>query len=76
MYQVEMATIRKRKRKDGTFGYTAQIRIMRGGWQVYQESRTFDRQVAAQAWGDVTGGQWHLGDPGLNFCIHSDTLSP
>lgn len=50
MYQVDMATIRKRKRKDGTYGYTVQIRIMRDGVQAYQESQTFDRQQTAKAW--------------------------
>ncbi len=57
-----MATIRKRKRKDGTFGYTAQIRIMRDGQQVYQESQTFDRQQAAKAW--ATKREAELGAPG------------
>lgn len=42
-----MATIRKRKRKDGTYGYTVQIRIMRDSLQAYQESQTFDRQQVA-----------------------------
>ncbi len=30
--------------------YTAQIRIKRDGVQVYQESQTFARKQAAQAW--------------------------
>ncbi|WP_315903691.1 site-specific integrase [Pseudomonas citronellolis] len=62
MYQVTMATIRKRKRKDGTFGYTAQIRIMRDGQQVYQESQTFDRQQAAKAW--AARREAELAEPG------------
>lgn len=45
-----MATIRPRKRADGTVSYTAQIRIKRDGLQVYQESQTFARKQAAQAW--------------------------
>jgi hypothetical protein len=57
-----MATIRKRKRKDGSFGYTAQIRIMRDGAQVYQESQTFDRQQAAKAW--ATRREAELAEPG------------
>lgn len=57
-----MATIRKRKRKDGTFGYTAQIRIMRDGQQVYQESQTFDRQQAAKAW--AAKREAELAEPG------------
>lgn len=62
MYQITMATIRKRKRKDGTFGYTAQIRIMRDGRQVYQEAQTFDRQQAAKAW--ATRREAELSEPG------------
>lgn len=45
-----MATITPRKRKDGSVGYTAQIRIMRDGKKVYSESQTFDRKQAAQSW--------------------------
>ena len=45
-----MGTITSRKRKDGSTGYTAQIRIMRDGQKVYQESQTFDRKQPAQAW--------------------------
>jgi integrase len=45
-----MASIRKRKRADGSYGYTAQIRLFRDGLQVYQESQTFNRLQAAKAW--------------------------
>lgn len=45
-----MATIRARKRADGSASYTAQIRIKRDGVQVYQESQTFARRKAAEAW--------------------------
>ena len=45
-----MATIRSRKLADGTVRYTAQIRVKRDGLQVYQESLTFARKQAAQAW--------------------------
>lgn len=34
----------------GTVSCTAQIRIKRDGVQVYQESQTFARKQAAQAW--------------------------
>jgi hypothetical protein len=44
-----MATIRARKRADGSASYTAQIRIKRDGVQVYQESQTFARSKAAEA---------------------------
>jgi hypothetical protein len=45
-----MATIRARKRTDGSTSYTAQIRLFRDGAQVYQESQTFARKQAAQVW--------------------------
>ncbi|WP_225786026.1 site-specific integrase [Pseudomonas sp. Marseille-P9655] len=45
-----MGTITTRKRKDGSTTYDAQIRIMRSGVKVYQESQTFDRKATAQAW--------------------------
>ncbi|MDB6454832.1 site-specific integrase [Falsirhodobacter sp. 20TX0035] len=45
-----MGTINKRKRADGSFGYTAQIVIKRGGVKVHSEAQTFDREPAARAW--------------------------
>jgi integrase len=45
-----MGTITLRKRKDGSSGFTAQIRIMKKGTPAYQESQTFDRKSTAQAW--------------------------
>ena len=45
-----MGTITQRKRKDGFSGFTAQVRIMKEGKAVYQESQTFDRKATAQAW--------------------------
>lgn len=45
-----MGTITVRKRRDGSTGYTAQIRIMQKGVTVYQESQAFDRKATAQAW--------------------------
>lgn len=42
--------ITKRKRSDGTVGYTVQIRIKRSGKVVHTESQTFDREQAARAW--------------------------
>ncbi|OZY44206.1 site-specific integrase [Pseudomonas lundensis] len=45
-----MATIRVRKRTNGSSSYTAQIRLIRDGAQVYQESQTFTRKQTAQAW--------------------------
>ncbi|NVZ62036.1 site-specific integrase [Pseudomonas gingeri] len=57
-----MATIRARKLADGTVSYTAQIRIKRDGQQVYQESKTFARKQAAQAWTRKRGAE--LDEPG------------
>lgn len=45
-----MGTITSRRRKDGNTGYTAQVRVMRDGVRVYQETQTFDRKQNAQAW--------------------------
>jgi hypothetical protein len=57
-----MATIRARKRTDGSISYTAQIRLFRDGAQVYQESQTFARKQAAQAW--VRKRESELDQPG------------
>lgn len=45
-----MGTILKRKRKDGTIGHTAIIRIKKDGKVVHTETETFDREQAAKAW--------------------------
>ena len=45
-----MGTITTRKRDDGTFGYSAQIRLKKKGKIVHTESKTFDREQAAKAW--------------------------
>lgn len=45
-----MGTIVARPRKDGTVGYTAQIKIKRGGKFVFSQAQTFDREAAAKAW--------------------------
>lgn len=45
-----MGTVSKRKRKDGSFGYTAQIRIKRNKIVVYTESETFEREAIANNW--------------------------
>lgn len=44
-----MATISKRRRKDGSLSYTAQIRIAKRG-QEYTEARTFSRESLARDW--------------------------
>jgi integrase len=45
-----MGTITVRRRKDGSLGYTAQIRIKREGKLVHSESETFDRHALANQW--------------------------
>lgn len=45
-----MGTIISRKRKDGSEGHTALLRIKRDGVIVHQEAETFDRKLAAKAW--------------------------
>ncbi|KJH73897.1 tyrosine-type recombinase/integrase [Pseudomonas sp. ES3-33] len=57
-----MATIRARKRTGGSMSYTAQIRLYRDGAQVYQETQTFARKQAAQAW--VRKREAELDQPG------------
>ena len=45
-----MATIRIRKRKDGSLAYLSEIRVKRDGQIVHRESRTFDQRGQARAW--------------------------
>ena len=45
-----MGSIVSRKRKNGTIGHTAQIRLKDGGKTIFTESQTFDRKPAALAW--------------------------
>ncbi|WP_251978600.1 tyrosine-type recombinase/integrase [Salinicola avicenniae] len=45
-----MATIVKRRKKDGSFSYLARIRIARRGSGDYTESRTFPRKAMAEEW--------------------------
>ncbi|UVJ42549.1 site-specific integrase [Pseudomonas sp. LS1212] len=62
VYQFQMATIRARKRADGTTSYTVQIRINRDKQLVYQENQTFARKQAAQAW--AKRRETELAEPG------------
>ncbi|UZW61545.1 site-specific integrase [Lysobacter enzymogenes] len=45
-----MGTISTRRRKDGSQGYTAQIRLKRDGKVIHSESETFDTRPLAKAW--------------------------
>ena len=57
-----MATIRARKKSDGSVSYTAQIRIKKNGVQVYTESMTFERKKAAEVW--AKRRETELNEPG------------
>lgn len=46
----KMGSIRERRRKDGSVGYTAQIILKRKGHDTYREAETFNRRGAAVAW--------------------------
>ena len=45
-----MATIRTRRRKDGSLAYLSEIRVKRDGVLIHRESKTFDRLGQARAW--------------------------
>lgn len=45
-----MGTISSRRRKDGSIGYTAQIRLKRKGAVIHNEVETFDRKALATEW--------------------------
>jgi len=47
-----MATIRSRRRKDGSQAYLTEVRIKRDGAIVHRESRTFDQRGQARAWAE------------------------
>ncbi len=45
-----MATIRRRRRRDGTLAYLAEVRIKTDGRLVHRESKTFDKRRLAAEW--------------------------
>lgn len=57
-----MGTIIARKRKDGSFGYTAQILLKKKGTVIHREAQTFDRKEAAKAW--IKRRETELSQPG------------
>jgi hypothetical protein len=65
-----MGTVTPRKRQDGTTGYTAQIRLKRGGKVIHTEAQTFDLKPAATAWLKKREGQ--LAQPGALDRIRAD----
>ena len=45
-----MATIRTRRRQNGSLAYLAEVRIKKDGRLVHRESKTFDKRRAATEW--------------------------
>ena len=45
-----VATIRPRRRRDGSLAYLAEVRIKRDGRLVHRESKTFDKRRLATVW--------------------------
>ncbi|MFG6413785.1 tyrosine-type recombinase/integrase [Roseateles sp. DC23W] len=68
-----MGTIIPRKRKDGSIGYTALVRIKKAGKVVHSESETFDREQAAKIW--MKGREAELAKPGALTKVPDPTLS-
>ena len=56
-----MPSIIARRRKDGTVGYTARIRIRRGKQILYEEAMTFSRLTPARDW--ARGRELELENP-------------
>lgn len=57
-----MGSILKRRRKDGTIGYTAIVRVKKAGVIIHSETDTFDREQAAKSW--ITKREAALALPG------------
>lgn len=64
-----MGTITSRRRKDGTEGHTAQIRIKANGQIIHSETQTFDRLAAANLW--IKKREAELAKPGALDAIRS-----
>jgi hypothetical protein len=45
-----VASIRSRQRADGTWAYTAEVRIHEKKVVIYEEAKTFSRRAAAEKW--------------------------
>jgi integrase len=57
-----MGTILTRRRRDGTVGYTAQVRVKVKGKLIHQEAETFDQIKAAKIW--ISKRETELRQPG------------
>lgn len=66
-----MGTITPRTNKDGSTSYKVQVRIRRGGKVLHQETKTFARRQAAEAWKKKREAE--LADPnGLKKALADD----
>ena len=65
-----MGGIIKRKRKDGSVAWFAQIAIRRGGKTVLRENRTFERRSIAAAW--IEKREEDLAKPGALDAVAED----
>jgi hypothetical protein len=50
-----VASIRSRKRANGRWAYTAEIRIHEKEVVIYKEAKTFSRKTAAEKWARAVG---------------------
>jgi integrase len=68
-----MGAILKRERKDGTTGYTAVVRVKKAGVVIHSETRTFDRESAANLW--IKKREVQLMEPGALVKTKDPTLA-
>lgn len=68
-----MGSILSRKRKDGSIGHTAIIRIKKAGKVIHTETETFDREQAAKAW--MKKRETELAKPGALVKVEDPTLA-
>ncbi|MDD2728502.1 site-specific integrase [Malikia sp.] len=68
-----MGTITPRKRKDGSTGYLARVRLKQAGAVIHAETQTFDRQQAAKAW--IQKRETELAVPGALDRLKADDPS-
>ena len=68
-----MGTIIKRRRKNGTIAWLAQISVMRQGKVLLRESQTFERRSTAAAW--IENREESLARPGALDALNSQPKS-
>jgi integrase len=68
-----MGTIIKRRRKNGTIAWLAQISVMRQGKVLLRESQTFERRSTAAAW--IENREETLARPGALYALKAQPKS-